>query len=204
MAEIGLLAGSGWAAGLNLWSVGLVLGIAGRLDLADSPEVFERWWVMAIFGVLYVFEFFVDKIPLVDSAWDMVSTIIRPVGAALIGLAIAQDGDISGLTAVLTSGGFALTSHSAKAAVRALINLSPEPFSNWAASVTEDGAAVGMSSMALANPAVAGVLALVFGGFAMVTVLVLWRFLRRIRRHILERFRGGWRSTGSQPISPAT
>ena len=183
-----MLAGSGWAAGLNLWSVGLVLGIAGRLDLADAPEVFERWWVIAVFGVLYVFEFFVDKIPLIDSAWDIVSTIIRPVGAALIGLAIAQDGDISGLTAVLTSGGFALTSHGAKAAVRALINMSPEPFSNWVASVTEDGAAVGMSSMALANPAVAAVLALVFGGFAVLTVVLLWRFLKRVRRKVFERF----------------
>ena len=191
MAEIGLLAGSGWAAGLNLWSVGLVLGIAGRFDLADSPEVFERWWVMVLFGVLYVFEFFVDKIPLVDSAWDIVSTIIRPVGAALIGLAIAQDGDISGLTAVLTSGGFALTSHGAKSAVRALINMSPEPFSNWVASVTEDGAAVGMSSMALANPAAAAVLALVFGSFAVLTVIVLWRFLRRVRRKVFERFNRG-------------
>jgi len=196
-----MLAGSGWAAGLNLWSVGLVLGIAGRLDLADSPEVFERWWVMLVLGVLYVFEFFVDKIPLIDSAWDIVSTIIRPVGAALIGLAIAQDGDISGLTAMVTSGGFALTSHGAKAAVRALINMSPEPFSNWIASVTEDGAAVGMSSMALANPAAAAVLALIFGGFALLTVVVLWRFLRRIRRRILERFRGGWRATDAPPVS---
>lgn len=184
-----MLAGSGWAAGLNLWSVGLVLGIAGRLDLADSPEVFERWWVMLILGVLYVFEFFVDKIPLIDSAWDIVSTIIRPVGAALIGLAIAQDGDISGITAMLTSGGFALTSHGAKAAVRAVINMSPEPFSNWIASVTEDGAAVGMSSMALANPAAAAVLALIFGGFALLTIVVLWRFLRRVRRKVFERFR---------------
>ena len=178
-----------------------MLGIAGRLDLADSPEVFERWWVMLVLGVLYVFEFFVDKIPLIDSAWDIVSTIIRPVGAALIGLAIAQDGDISGLTAMVTSGGFALTSHGAKAAVRALINMSPEPFSNWIASVTEDGAAVGMSSMALANPAAAAVLALIFGGFALLTVVVLWRFLRRIRRRILERFRGGWRATGAPPVS---
>jgi hypothetical protein len=196
-----MLAGSGWAAGLNLWSVGLVLGIAGRLDLADAPEVFERWWVMLVLGVLYVFEFFVDKIPLIDSAWDIVSTIIRPVGAALIGLAIAQDGDISGVTAMVTSGGFALTSHGAKASVRALINMSPEPFSNWIASVTEDGAAVGMSSMALANPAAAAVLALIFGGFALLTVVVLWRFLRRIRRRILERFRGGWRITGAPPVS---
>lgn len=196
-----MLAGSGWAAGLNLWSVGLVLGIAGRLDLADSPEVFERWWVMLLLGVLYVFEFFVDKIPLIDSAWDIISTIIRPLGAALIGLAIAQDGDISGLTAMVTSGGFALTSHGAKAAVRALINMSPEPFSNWVASITEDGAAVGMSSMALANPAAAAVLALIFGGVALVTVVVLWRFLRRIRHRILERFRGGWRATGAPPVS---
>ena len=62
--------------------IGLVLGIAGRLDLTDTPPVFQRWWVIAVFAVLYVFEFFVDKIPLIDSAWAVVSTIIRPVGAA--------------------------------------------------------------------------------------------------------------------------
>lgn len=188
MADIGLLAGSGWAAGLNLWSVGLVLGLAGRLDLTDTPEIFQRWWVLALLAVLYVFEFFVDKIPMIDSAWDIVSTIIRPVGAALIGLAIARDGDVSALTGVFTSGGLALATHSAKAAVRAMINLSPEPFSNWVASLSEDGAAIGMSSMALAVPGLAAIVAFFFGAVAVVVTVALWRFVRRIRRRIRERF----------------
>lgn len=188
MADFGLLAGSGWAAGLNLWSVGLVLGLAGRLDLADTPEVFQRWWVIGLLAVLYGFEFFVDKIPVVDSAWDMVSTIIRPVGAALIGLAIANDGDISPITGMVTSGGLALATHGAKAATRAMINLSPEPFSNWVASITEDSAAVGMSTMALAVPGLAAVVALVFGAMAVVTAFVLWRFLKRIRNVVRDRF----------------
>jgi len=182
------MAGSGWAAGLNLWSVGLVLGLAGRLDLTETPAAFQHWWVIALFAVLYVFEFFVDKIPLVDSAWDVISTIIRPVGAALIGIAIARDSDLSWVTGVVTSGGLALTTHGAKAAVRALINLSPEPFSNWVASLAEDGAAVGMSSMALAVPGLAAVLALVFGFIALMIVIRLWRFLRRVRRLVYERF----------------
>jgi len=92
------------------------------------------------------------------------------------------------VTGVVTSGGLALTTHGAKAAVRAVINMSPEPITNWIASVTEDGAAIGMSSMALANPAAAGVIALILGGLALLTIVLLWRFLRRVRDLILQRF----------------
>lgn len=187
MTDLGLAAGSGWAAGLNLWSVGLVLGIAGRFDLAETPEVLQRTEVLIALAVAYIAEFVVDKIPLLDSAWDMVSTIIRPVGAALLGVAIAQDGDLNLATSALTAGGLALTSHGAKAGIRALINLSPEPFSNTVASVTEDGVAIGVAGLAIAYPRVALVVAVVFGVIALIIAIALWRFVRRLRRSWRER-----------------
>ena len=187
MSELGVVAGSGWAAGLNLWSVGLVLGIAGRLDLYDSPEVLQRPGVLATLAVLYAAEFIVDKIPYVDSAWDVVSTIIRPVGAALLGMAIVSDGDTSAVTSALTAGGLALSSHAAKASVRAAINLSPEPVSNVVASVTEDASAVGLASFALAYPRVALGVAIVLGIVTAVIAFMLWRFVRRLRLKWRER-----------------
>lgn len=190
MTDLGVVAGSGWAAGLNLWSVGLVLGIAGRLDLYDSPEVLQRTEILIILGVLYAAEFVVDKIPFLDSAWDVVSTIIRPVGAALLGLALAKNGDTSTVTAALTAGGFALTSHGAKATVRAAINLSPEPISNIVASVTEDATAVGLASFALAYPRVAFGVAVVLGIGAAVVAFTLFRFVRKMWLRLRS---GKWR-----------
>ncbi len=195
MADFGLLAGSGWAAGLNLWSVGLVLGIAGRFDLAQTPDVLQRGWVLLILALLYVLEFFVDKIPLLDSAWDVISTIIRPVGAALLGLAIASDGDTSMIAGAATAGGLALTSHAAKATMRAAINMSPEPFTNWIASVTEDATAIGLSSVALASPALAGGLALVLAVIAVLIAVTMWRFVQRVRQLVVGRV--SRRSTGA-------
>lgn len=192
MTELGVVAGSGWAAGLNLWSVGLVLGLAGRLDLYDSPEVLQRTEVLVVLAILYAAEFVVDKIPYVDSGWDLISTIIRPVGAALIGLALAKNGtDTSNVTAALTAGGLALSSHGAKATIRAAINLSPEPVSNFIASVTEDTAAVGLASFALAYPRVAFGLAIALGIGAAIVAFVLWRFVRRL-----------WLRFSPQPKSP--
>ncbi len=187
MPDLGLLAGSGWAAGLNLWSVGLVLGLAGRLNIADTPEVLQRWWVLVALGALYACEFVVDKIPVIDSAWDIVSTVIRPVGAALIGIAIAGDADMSLVTGALTSGGFALTSHVAKATTRAAINMSPEPITNWIASVTEDVGAVGLSSLALAIPGFTFGLVIVLAVIAVMVIARLWRFVRRVRSMIRTR-----------------
>lgn len=181
VTDLGVVAGSGWAAGLNLWSVGLVLGIAGRLDLYESPEVLQRTEVLAILAVLYIAEFVVDKIPYIDSAWDVISTIIRPVGAALIGLALAKNGtDTSDVTAALTAGGLALSSHGAKATIRAAINISPEPVSNFVASITEDTVAIGLSSFALAYPRVAFGVAIVLGISAAIVAFVLFRFVRRL------------------------
>ncbi len=180
--EFGALTGGGWAAGLNLWSAVLVLGIAGRMDWAATPEVLHRTDILVAAAVLYALEFVVDKIPYVDNAWDVASTIIRPVGGTLLGIAVAAEGGGSLLAGAVTAGGLALTSHTAKATTRAAINMSPEPFSNIAASLTEDAAAVGIVSLGLAYPVltvgVVGILAIA----AVLVTFSLWRFVRRLRR----------------------
>ncbi len=194
--DFGALTAGGWAAGLNLWSATLVLGVAGRQDWATTPEILQRTDVLIIAAILYAFEFVVDKIPYVDNVWDVVSTVIRPVGGALLGIAVASEGGGSLLGGALTAGGLALTSHGAKATTRAAINMSPEPFSNIAASLTEDATSVGIVTLGLAYPAVAvgvvGVLTLV----ALLIIFTLWRFVRRLRKKWHER-----RNAGASPAA---
>ncbi len=187
MTGLGAIAGSGWAAGLNLWAVGLVIGIAGRLDLYDAPPILEENRTLLILAVLYIIEFVVDKVPLLDSAWDTISTIIRPLGAALLGITIAGEQDMSTVTAGLTAGGLALSSHAAKATTRAAINMSPEPFTNIIASVVEDVGAIGFVAFALAYPRVALGIAIILGILAAILAFMLWRFVRRLRTKWRER-----------------
>ncbi len=180
--DFGALTAGGWAAGLNLWSAILVLGVSGRMDWAQTPEILQRTDILVAAAVLYALEFVVDKIPYVDNAWDVASTIIRPVGGTLLGIAVAAEGGGSLLAGAATAGGLALTSHAAKATTRAAINMSPEPFSNIVASLTEDAASVGIISLGLAYPAftvgVVGILAIA----ALLVTFSLWRFVRRLRR----------------------
>lgn len=170
----GLIAGSGWASGVNLYLVAGLLGGAGRLGLLDVPEVLTRTDVLIVATVMFVMEFFADKIPFLDSAWDAVHTAIRPIGAALIGYALGGDStDWQQLTGAAGSGGLALASHLAKATTRAAINASPEPVSNIVASVTEDGLVVGVIAIAVAAPVIAMVVvaALLIAGTALALAL---------------------------------
>ena len=194
---LGAILATGWASGLNLYGTALLLGVAGRLDWADTPAVLQRGWVLAALGVLYSLEFVVDKVPVLDSAWDAVHTAIRPLGGAVLGAALAHDAGSSEVVAALLSGGFATTAHGAKATSRLLINTSPEPVTNIAASIGEDGLAAGMVGLALANPAVAGVAAVVA---AIACVIVIWlvvRALRRLRRR-WQIWRTGWSRAGGR------
>jgi len=178
----GLLAGSGFAAGLNLYLVTLLLGIAGRLDWADIPEALQRTDVMITAGVLYAVEFVADKVPYVDNLWDGLHTLIRPVGAAALGYVLA--GDVSSIgqgVSAAVMGALALSAHSAKATTRAAVNTSPEPFSNIALSLFEDGLAAGLVALALQFPAVAIVVVVILVVAAFYIVNRLWRALGRLR-----------------------
>lgn len=183
----GTIAASGWASGLNLYGTALLLGLAGRFGWAETPPQLQHTWVLVVLGILYALEFVVDKIPWADSAWDAVHTVVRPIGGALLGAMFAHEAGDPEVIAALLGGGFSLTAHGAKASTRAAANTSPEPVSNAVLSVAEDGIVAGMVALALAFPAVAGVVAVIFAITSTAVTWVLIRFVRRARARWRER-----------------
>lgn len=182
--EVGLLAGSGWASGLNVYAVVLVLGLVGRFSDADVPTQLTSTWVLVMAGILYLVEFFADKVPYLDNVWDAAHTVIRPVVAAVLGYLISADAGLSEVLGAGTSGLLALSSHSVKATTRAAVNVSPEPVSNIGLSLLEDGIVGGMLALALAYPVVALVVVAVLVVFGAWVVVKLWRALGRVRDRI--------------------
>ena len=156
---LGRTLGFSFAAGINLYATVAMLGLASRYQwVALPPEyaVFDNDWVIGGALLLYVVEFFADKIPWVDSAWDAVHTVVRPLGGALI--AVSSLGDASpGLQAMvaLLGGSVAAGTHLTKAGTRVVANSSPEPFSNWVLSVGEDAFVLGLGYLALQYPVAA-------------------------------------------------
>lgn len=153
---LALTLGVGWASGINLYAALLVLGIAGATgDLALPPDlqVLASPLVIGAAGLMYGVEFFADKTPGVDSGWDALHTFIRiPAGALLAAGAVGEVTPALEIAAGILGGGMAATSHVTKAGTRLLINTSPEPFSNWTASVAEDVAVFGGLWAALNQP----------------------------------------------------
>jgi hypothetical protein len=142
-----------------------ILGLASRyqwVTLPDQFRVFDNDLVIGAAIVLYVVEFIADKIPWVDSIWDAIHTVVRPIGGALIAVATAGDASpaVEGLIA-LAGGGLAATTHFSKAGTRAVVNTSPEPFSNWILSLGEDAFVVGLAVLALRYPAAAAIVVIV-------------------------------------------
>lgn len=187
-STLGLVASSGWASGLNLYAVLLLLGLAGRTGFADVPEVLLRTDVLVVAGVLYALEFLADKVPYLDNLWDAVHTVVRPVGAAALGAVLAGEvGSVEQGVSAALSGGLALAGHAAKATTRLAVNTSPEPASNVVVSLLEDGLVAGLVVLAMAYPWVAlGVtLVLLVAG----SVLMVWllRAARRGLRRLRER-----------------
>jgi len=176
-----------WLAGIRVYLTVFGVGLAGVLGWVDLPpalQATQSWWVLGTSAALAITEFFADKIPGVDSIWDLLHTLARvPAGAFLAAATLSPDGQLS--TGALAAGaGVALASHGLKAGTRALLNTSPEPASNWAASIVEDGVVIGGLALALAHPWLA--LGFVLGASllgALVVWLVwraLWRGLKRL------------------------
>lgn len=183
----GLLAGSGWASGLNVYAVVLVLGLVGRFSDADVPEQLTATPVLIAAAVLYTVEFIADKVPYLDNVWDAVHTVVRPVVAGVLGYLIAGDAGISQVVGAGASGALALAAHSVKATTRAMVNVSPEPVSNVGLSVLEDGLVVGVVALALAFPAVAVALVVVLVVLGAWVVVRLWRAIGRVWNRITSR-----------------
>ena len=183
LTTLGRTMGFSFAAGINLYATVAILGLAQRFGwvaLPDQFKVFDNNIVIGAAIVMYVIEFFADKIPWVDSAWDAVHTVIRPVGGALIAVAALGQASptVEGLVALL-GGTIAAGTHLTKAGTRAVANTSPEPFSNWALSFAEDAFVVGLSTLALTFPVAAALV--VVAGVVMMLVFATW-IIRALKR----------------------
>lgn len=172
-----------WLAGIRVYLTVFGVGLAGALGWLDLPQALEVTtspWVIGVSGALAAVEFFADKIPGVDSGWDLLQTLARvPAGAFLAAATLSPDGEL-GAGMLATGAGVALTSHVLKAGARALMNTSPEPVSNWTASVTEDVAVVGALALAFAHPWIA--LVAVVAVSTLFALLVWWIWRRVFRR----------------------
>lgn len=170
-----------WLAGLRVYLTVFGLGLAGALGWMDLPPALEPVqspWVLGVAGALAAVEFMADKIPGVDSVWDLLHTLLRvPAGAFLAAAAISPDGHL-GAGALATGAGIALASHGLKAGTRAMLNASPEPVTNWSASVTEDAATLGVLALVVAHPFAALGLAALVTGLVLVLIAWLWRRVR--------------------------
>lgn len=171
-----------WLAGIRVYLTVFGLGLAGALGWLDLPNALQATqspWVIAVSGALAAAEFFADKIPGVDSGWDLLHTLLRvPAGAFLAAATLSPDGSL-GMGALATGAGVALTSHALKSGSRALINTSPEPVTNWTASLTEDVATVGGLALVFAYPWLALSLA---AAITVAFALLLWWVWRKLFR----------------------
>jgi len=174
-------------AGWRLYLVTLVTGVAmkfGWIDLPDrlqALDVIANNWVIGIAAVGTIAEFFADKIAWIDSAWDAIHSFIRPLGGALLSLAIIDAGDPTWQVAsFLLGGGAAFVAHAGKAGVRTIVNASPEPYSNIAVSTAEDVATGGLLALAIANPIAAVLIAAILVTLSLWLVVAARRVLRRL------------------------
>ncbi len=187
---IALAASTSLLAGWRLYLVTLVTGLAMRFGWIALPEhlqaldILANNWVLAAAALGTLAEFFADKIAWVDSLWDSIHSFIRPLGGALLSLAIVDSGDpVWQVVSFLLGGGAALLAHAGKAGARTLVNASPEPFSNIAVSTAEDVATGGLLALAIANPIAAAVIA------AILVLLSLWLVFaaRRALKRLIDR-----------------
>ncbi|MEV7525986.1 DUF4126 domain-containing protein [Streptomyces sp. NPDC091371] len=189
MSVLPLVFTSGWASGINAYAVVLLLGIFGATGLTDEvPESLQRTDVLIVAGVLFLCEAIADKIPYVDSIWDSVHTVIRPLTGAVVGALLAgQSGSLPDLAAGAIGGSTALASHFVKAGTRMAINTSPEPFTNVLVSIAEDLGVAGIVTFAMFNPEAAAIIAAVLLAAGLALLIFLWTRIRRFLRRRAQR-----------------
>ena len=184
LASLATAAGLGWASGVRLYAVVFFLGLLQQFGIYTLPadlQTLGNPWVMGASGFMFAVEFLADKIPGFDSVWDAAHTFIRIPAGALLAAAAVAGGDASmGIAAGILGGAVAAGSHMTKASTRALINTSPEPFSNWTASFAEDTVSLGVLWAAIAFPLLALAFVLVFAIVAVWLMPKLWRGLKRV------------------------
>ena len=190
-AVIASVAGAGWAAGINLYGAALALGLFGRFTTLEVPDALTRTDTLVVVGILFLLEFVADKIPIVDSVWDLIHTAVRPAGAAVLALLLTGEAEtMQQAAAALGAGGLALSAHVTKATTRLAVNTSPEPISNAGVSLLEDGLVAVVIWFALSNPLIALVLVLVLVIAGTAVTVALFAVARRGVRAWRERRRG--------------
>lgn len=183
ITTLGRTLGFSFAAGVNLYATVAILGLAARYGAVSLPpqfQVFNHDLVIGAAIVMYVIEFFADKVPWVDSLWDLIHTAIRPLGGALIAVTTLGDASpaMQGLVALL-GGTVAASSHLTKTSTRAVANTSPEPFSNWMLSIGEDVFVLGLGYLALEYPIAALIVAVTLFVLIVIFAAVILRTVRR-------------------------
>jgi len=190
---IGLALGTSFAAGLNLYATVATLGLLQRFGVVSLPPQLAGLAHPVVIGValfLYAIEFFADKIPYVDTAWDTLHTFIRPPAAAILAYAaVAGVPEPWRIVSALIAGGVALTSHGTKTTARAAVNTSPEPISNWILSVIEDVVAITLAWLAAAHPIVTLGIVVVLLAVSIWLLMKLFRFFQRLFRSTAARER---------------
>jgi len=194
LATLSLALGTAWTSGINLYATVSVLGLLQKFGATKLPgglDVLDNWWIIGVAGFLYLIEFFADKIPYVDSVWDVVHTFIRVPAGAIVAYAATNDMDASvGVIATLLGGGLAFSSHGTKAAVRMGANLSPEPVSNWILSIVEDIIAFVGAILAVFAPVLIAIVLVVFAIFFFWFAPKVFRAVRKLFNGIRALFAG--------------
>ncbi|PSJ16219.1 DUF4126 family protein [Nitrosomonas supralitoralis] len=190
LATVALMMGASWASGINLYAVLLVLGLGGstgHIDLPAELSVLQEPLVIGAAGIMYFIEFFMDKIPGMDSVWDSIHTFVRiPAGAMLAAGAVGDVTPALEIAAGILGGGMAATSHATKAGTRLLINTSPEPVTNWSASIMEDFLVLTGMWAALKHPEIFLIFFVLFMGFAIWSLPKLWYLIKTLLSKIAK------------------
>ncbi len=193
-STISLALGSAWTSGINLYATVTVLGLLQKFNFAKLPgglDVLDNWAIIGVAGGLYLIEFFADKIPYLDSIWDVVHTFIRvPAGVIVAYAATSQLEPGIYIPAALIGGGLAFSSHGTKAALRAGANFSPEPVSNWVLSIVEDIIAFVGTFLSVFAPVIIAIVLVIFVAFFLWFLPKVIRRLRRAFRATAAFFRG--------------
>ena len=193
-SRLTLALGSAWASGINLYATITVLGLLQKFGAAKLPgglDVLDNWWIIGFAAGLYMIEFFADKIPYVDSIWDVIHTFIRVPAGLIVAYAATNQLDPSiYIPAALVGGGLAFASHGTKAAARVGANLSPEPVSNWVLSLVEDVVAFAGTLLAVFAPVLISIVLVIFVIFFVWFFPKVFRAIRLLFTAISAFFRG--------------
>lgn len=191
MELVSSLVSAGWASGVNAYLTVALMSLLGRAGVGEVPEELQTNGVLIAALVLYAIEFVVDKVPLLDSAWDVLHTLIRPAIASAIGAQLGGEMGAAGAEEVFAGGGagaMAFASHAVKAGLRLAVNTSPEPASNIFVSLLEDGLVAGVTILALEHPVPAAIIAVILLVLGAALAIFLAKRIRRAWLYLRERF----------------